>query len=242
MRIGIFSDVHGNSEALETVIKAMEKEKVDRVFCVGDLVGYGPEPDRCVSRVRSYADGIVAGNHDQATTGQISTANFNAYAREAIEWTQTVVSTQTVEYLRHLPLSVTENDVMLVHATPENPEAWDYILSVSDAHRSFEALHMPICFVGHSHVPAAYVRDSEHRISVREASDVSIEDGKNYIINVGSVGQPRDGDPRACYGVLDTDERRFRLKRLDYPVETVQKKMRRAGLPAYLIYRLSWGH
>lgn len=241
MRIGIFSDVHGNSEALESVIKALEVEKVDRVFCVGDVVGYGPDPDRCVSRVRSYADRIVAGNHDQATTGQISTANFNVYARVAIEWTQNVVSTETVEHLRHMPLSHTEGDVMLVHATPENPEAWDYILSVSDAHRSFGVLHTPICFVGHSHVPVAYMRDLESRVSVREANDVCIEDGKMYIINVGSVGQPRDGDPRACYGILDMDERRFRLKRLDYPIEAVQKKMRRAGLPAYLIYRLAWG-
>ena len=130
---------------------------------------------------------------------------------------------------------------MLVHATPDDPDAWHYLYSSWDARSSFKALGTQLCFIGHSHIPGVFVMDGSGRIVVENVSDVSITEDKMYIINVGSVGQPRDGDPRACYGVFDVNDGRFNLKRCSYPVEIVQEKMQRAGLPSYLITRLAFG-
>lgn len=241
MRYGVFSDVHGNLEALEVVLRALEEEKVDRTLCLGDLVGYGPNPNRCIERVMAFSDKIVAGNHDCAAVGVLSTTYFNEYARRAIDWTRDVLSSTSVDVLSGLPLLLVEEEVTMVHATPEAPALWDYIFYHSDARRSFAVLTTPLCFVGHSHVPVVFVRDEGGGVSLQDAGEVAVEEGKAYIINVGSVGQPRDGDPRASYGILDTQERRFWLRRLAYPVEEVQAKMRKEGLPGYLIDRLSVG-
>jgi predicted phosphodiesterase len=240
VRIGIFSDVHGNSEALEIVLKSLKYERVDRTICLGDLVGYGPEPNQCVDRVMNVADKVVVGNHDHAATGQLSTEHFNEYARRAIDWTREILSPASVNILKRLPLILTEGDITWVHATPEAPSEWYYILTYTDAHRSFQVLKGSLCFIGHSHVPVVFTK-KEEKISLEDATDVIIEPDKKYIINVGSVGQPRDGDPRASYGILDTDEPRFQLKRLPYPVDVVQEKMKKENLPPYLISRLSVG-
>ena len=241
MRVGIFSDVHANFEALEIVLKAIEYEGVDKTICVGDLVGYGPDPNQCVEKVMEMADIVVAGNHDYAACGMLSTEYFNEYARMAIDWTSRVLDTKFIDILSNLPLTVTEDGITIVHATPEAPSGWHYILDVADAHKSFKALKNSLCFVGHSHIPVAFVQDQNGRISIRNPSEVEIKMGEKYIINVGSVGQPRDGDPRTTYGILDTDKKKFWLKRLPYPVEEVQKKMREEHLPPYLINRLSVG-
>ena len=241
MRIGVFSDVHGNWEALELVLRALKEDGADRLFCVGDIVGYGPDPDRCVEKVMESSDVVVAGNHDWAATGQTSTTYFNEYAKIAIEWTRTILSTETEDCLRELPVLCTEGEIALAHSTPDDPEAWNYLFDTFEARRSFNAMTTSICFIGHTHVPVAFIRESEEKISVGSAENVRIEEGKMYIINSGSVGQPRDGDPRAAYGIMDTDDKQFRLKRIPYPVEVVQEKMRRVGLPFYLIHRLSFG-
>ncbi len=241
MRIGIFSDVHGNIEALEVVLQALRYENIDRMICLGDLVGYGPSPNQCVERVIKEVDRIVAGNHDYAAVDQISTDNFNEYARKAIDWTHEVLTSTSIQVLSQLPLISIEEEVTYVHATPEEPADWHYIFTNDHARRSFNAMTTSICFVGHSHTPAAFIRNEKGDISIYDPTEVSIEEGKKYIINEGSVGQPRDGDPRACYGVLDTEEKRFRLKRLPYPVDRVQEKMWKEHLPSYLIHRLSVG-
>ncbi len=241
MRIGIFSDVHGNLEALKVVLKALRKERVDRSYCVGDLVGYGPNPNQCVKKVLQFSNGVVAGNHDRAATGQNPITYFNEYARVAIEWTRKVLNENAMNTLNRLPLVLTEGEITLVHATPDEPKTWQYIFTYTDAHRSFGALKTPLCFVGHSHAPVAFVQDEEGEIFTQDPTEIKLEENKMYIINVGSVGQPRDGDPRACYGVLDTNRRWFRLKRLAYSVEVVQEKMWKENLPPYLIDRLSAG-
>jgi len=241
VRIGIFSDVHGNVEALEVVLKALEEERVNRSFCLGDLVGYGPNPNRCVEKVMQFSDRVVAGNHDHAATGQTPTTYFNEYARMAIDWTRKVLSSNSMINLNRLPVVLIEGEITLVHATPDKPEAWHYIFTYADARRSFGVLKTPLCFVGHSHAPGAFVRNEEGEIFTHNPTEITLEEGKTYIINVGSVGQPRDGDPRASYGILDTEERRFQLKRLTYPVEVVQEKMWRENLPPALIDRLSFG-
>lgn len=241
MRIGVFSDVHGNWEALEQVLMAFEEEGVNRLYCAGDIVGYGPDPNMCVEKIMAVADAVIAGNHDWAVTGQVSTSSFNEYARSAIEWTRTLVSAEAEEYLAKLPIRYVEGEITVVHGTPDEPEEWNYLFNVDDARRSFNALRTQICFVGHSHIPVAFIRDNENKTSVRGAENVRIEEDKMYLINVGSVGQPRDGDPRAAYGILDTDDNQFRLKRIPYPIEVVQEKMRRVGLPFRLIDRLAYG-
>ena len=241
MRIGILSDVHGNYEALEVVLQALKDECIDCTYCLGDLVGYGPDPNPCVEKVMDFVDKTVVGNHDVAAIGHIPTSEFNIYASMAIDWTRGVLDSESIRSLNELPFLLIEEDVTLVHATPEAPDEWDYILSIVDAQRSFGALKTQLCFVGHTHVPEIFIREEDGRISNYNAGELEFEVSKKYIINVGSVGQPRDGDPRASYGILDTDERRFRLNRVSYPIDTVQEKMVKVNLPEYLIERLSYG-
>jgi diadenosine tetraphosphatase ApaH/serine/threonine PP2A family protein phosphatase len=241
VKIGIYSDVHSNAEALDAVLGAMDKEHVERTFCLGDLVGYGPDPNLCVERVMKNADEILAGNHDHAVIGRLSTIGFNEAAALAVEWTMTVLSKNSAEFLNRLPLILRFDAIMAVHATPDVPGEWHYIMRQSDIERNLEVQQSPICFFGHSHIPVAFSRDPKGDILVLDTADVKFRDGWKYLINVGSVGQPRDGDPRAAYGILDTHDGVFRLKRLEYPVDEVQKKMEDLGLPESLIRRLAEG-
>ena len=241
MRIGILSDIHGNAQALECVLEILRRESVDRIVCLGDLVGYGPEPNLCVRETESAADLILAGNHDHAAIERLSTESFNAYARTAIDWTRSRLDPKSRGLLESLPLIVHEQKMTLVHATPDVPDAWNYLFGYTDAVRCFDAIDTQVCFLGHSHVPVVYVKNKS-AIVVQDALDVRFEADHNYIINVGSVGQPRDGDPRAAFGIFDDKAGRFCLMRCAYDVSTVQQKMQRAGLPIYLINRLAFGN
>jgi predicted phosphodiesterase len=241
VKIGIYSDIHSNVEALEAVLDVLDKEHVERTLCLGDLVGYGPDPNLCVEEVMRHADEILAGNHDHAAIGLLSISGFNDAAAEAIEWTKTVLSRTSAEFLGRLPMVMRNKEIMAVHATPDVPEAWQYILKKSDIQRNLSVQETPICFIGHSHIPAAFIRDNDGNILIQGASEVHFQDGWKYLINVGSVGQPRDGDPRAACGVLDTAEGCFKLLRADYPLDRVQKKMADESLPIYLIQRLALG-
>jgi predicted phosphodiesterase len=242
VRIGIFSDVHGNLEALEVVLNALEGENIDRIICVGDLVGYGPDPNRCIKKVLETADVTVAGNHDYAAIELTPLERFNEYARDAIKWTRKVLNSTSLKLLKKLPLIESDEGVTIVHASLEAPDEWNYVLSDDEAYRNLMALTTQFCFVGHSHIPVAFIRDEHFNVLIQKADEIMIEPTKMYLINVGSVGQPRDGDPRTVYGVLDIDVGKFQLKRIQYPVEKVQKKMADAGLPKFLIERLAVGH
>jgi predicted phosphodiesterase len=239
VKIGIISDIHSNFEALTAVLSALEKENVERVICLGDLVGYGPDPNACVELVLNSADFTVAGNHDRGATGSTPIGPFNQHARTAIEWTRTLLEPRWMSALSSLQLVYEESAFLAVHATPNFPDEWHYLFSKDEIVDNLEALTLPVCFVGHSHVPMAFELDPEHAILIRPADEVRFQPGWKYLINVGSVGQPRDGDPRAAYGVLSDGV--FTLKREAYDVPTVQGKMRNAGLPAPLIERLSAG-
>lgn len=241
MRIAVLSDIHGNTEALVTVLRALEKERIDRVVCLGDLVGYGPEPEACIDRMLDTTDRIVAGNHDWAAAGRTSTENFNVEAKQAVRWTEKTLSEESSKKLRKLPLTALEEDVLLVHATPDTPDRWRYLHGAEDARSSFEAMHHEFCFSGHSHRPGAFVKRPGGNIEVLPASDFTLDPGSAWIVNPGSVGQPRDGDPRASFGIFDTESRRFQLRRLSYPIPEVQGKMEKQGLPRFLIERLSRG-
>jgi len=215
---------------------------VERRACLGDLVGYGPDPRACAELIRQHADVVLAGNHDHAVVGLTDISLFNPYARAAVLWTRSQLTPVETSYLAALPVSCAWEGLCLAHSSPREPAMWHYVFSLEEAETNFHCFREPICFVGHSHCPAFFVQERPGRVVCRQAPQLAIEKGKRYLINVGSVGQPRDGDPRAAYLIYDTRTARIELKRVPYDVATTQAKMARAGLPPFLIERLSVGY
>jgi diadenosine tetraphosphatase ApaH/serine/threonine PP2A family protein phosphatase len=237
----VISDIHGNLEALEAVAAELDKLSPGKVLCLGDIVGYGASPNECVERTRELAAVTVAGNHDFGVAGLTDITFFNHYARQAIIWTAQVIKPEYAEYLRGLPLSHAEDDKLrIVHATPSQPGRWNYIFTSRQALEEFKAFDEKICFIGHSHQPCMFEMLDAETIVVN-SDHVKIVEGREYIINVGSVGQPRDGDPRACLCVYDEDEGEVSIKRVTYDVEGAKRKIVDANLPPVLANRLSWG-
>ncbi len=232
MRIGIFSDVHANLEALETVLRALRDEHVDSMVCLGDTVGYGPHPNECLALVRENCTVVLKGNHDSGLIGETSVEDFNQYGLRALLWSQERVTEENKEYLRNLPFLVVHEDVTLAHASPLNPGEWTYVLTLRAARVNFDAFATTICFIGHTHVPVIINED----LSVGE-----FRKGSRCIINVGSVGQPRDGNPEAAYGIYDTEEKEFTLFRVPYDIQKTADAIIAAGLPEYLARRLFHG-
>jgi len=241
MVFAIFSDIHGNLEALKTVLEDIEKQNVDKVICLGDVVGYGPFPGECVELVRKTADICLMGNHDYAAIGKEPLEYFNSYAREAILWTRKRLSAGHLQYLKSLPFVHIDGDITFVHSSPHRPEDWTYIITPRDAYPQFEYLQTRYCFIGHSHVALGFARrNKDMRVLLEDIQHLNDAESK-YILNVGAVGQPRDQDPRASYGIFDAEEKRFEFRRLEYDVQTTQQEMRKLGLPRYLIDRLMYG-
>jgi len=242
MRIGVVSDVHANLEALQAVLAHLEEQSPDAIVCLGDFVGYGPDPNPCVERLRSRVDAAVLGNHDQAAIGGRPIDDFNLFAQAAITWTRDVLSAGTRAFLTSLPVRAEIEGILLVHGSPRQPVE-EYIMDTRTARASFVAQSFAVAFVGHTHQPAVFV-ESRHRVSARgllPEVPLVLEPSRRYIVNVGSVGQPRDGDPRAAYVVADTEARTVTLFRVPYPIEETQRKMDAAGLPVPLIERLALG-
>src|SRR6201990_2069114 len=203
MRFAIFSDIHSNLEALEAVMLDARQRRCTHFVCLGDIVGYNANPGECIQLVRELDCPVVKGNHDEQATFPASSERFNELAERAIEWTRERLSEQDREWLRSLPLQRRIHDFTIVHATLDTPGEWGYVFKNLDAVASFTYQHTPVCFFGHTHVAGAFVRDEGGRRVVTE--QLSIEPGKKYFINVGSVGQPRDGDARAAYCIYHTD-------------------------------------
>jgi len=241
MVYGIVSDIHGNFEALEAVFKEMDKLPVDEVLCLGDIIGYGPDPEKCIELIRERAKIILAGNHDYAPLGLIDVSFFNTYAKQAVEWTSAHLSKESRAFLENCPLKEDLEDFTIVHATPESPAAWDYILSIEDAIENFPHFDGVCCFIGHSHVPVILVMNADKRVQVKRASKIVLTPEDKYIINVGSVGQPRDLDPRAAFGIYDSNEKSFELRRITYDIGKTQRKILERGLPSFLAERLALG-
>lgn len=232
MRTAIISDLHGNLEALEAVLVSIRAEGVDRVVCLGDIVGYGADPGACIDRVRAVCDFAVLGNHDAAAVDVSMTERFSSHAAEAIRWTRAQLSNEHLQYLRGLPLTHLEPDQIFVHASPLEPSTWNYVFDAIDAREALSAFERGICFIGHTHTPALF-RD-------RKATGPLRRD-ERAIINVGSVGQPRDGDREASYGIFDDEAWTYRNLRVPYDIETAAKKIRESGLPSRLADRLLVG-
>ena len=242
MRILVIADIHANLTALEAVLAdARRRGKVDEIWCLGDVVGYGPDPSDCVRLIRETCSICIAGNHDLASIGKVSTADFNAAAAEAIVWTRQQLSQRDIDYLGELPLMAERLQFTLVHGSPANP-VWEYVISTETASRNLSAFNTDFCLVGHTHVPMMFAFKGE-RADVEDLDNgtrIPLKKDR-LILNPGAVGQPRDHDPRASYAIIDSDSNELSLWRVPYNIESVQKRMKVAGLPGRLIDRLTAG-
>lgn len=240
MRIAVLSDVHGNLPALEAVLEALRP--YDAVWQLGDVVGYGPQPDEVVALLASQNAVGVRGNHDSAAIGYLRTDAFNDDARYAVEWTAKRIRPDTRKWLAALPLRSVDKPFTLVHGSPRDP-TWEYVYSAAIAKANLAAFDTKHCLVGHTHVPLVFRERKGGAVETVLAKEDSMMalDGARLIVNPGSVGQPRDGDPRASGMILDTDAQSVEWRRVEYPIEKVQSLMKDAGLPRRLIARLQFG-
>lgn len=231
-KIAILSDVHSNLEALEAVLMAADAEKVDATYCLGDVVGYGASAADVVDIVRSYCDGVVRGNHEEAVAMQRGLDVLPPGGADAARQNRAELSDEQLEYLAGLPLKIEIDDMTLVHATPDQPAAWRRLGSFTAMREQFRAFETPVCFVGHTHIPGLVAE----RLGVAR-----MRPGTRFLVNVGSVGRPRDHDPRACLGIFDSDAFDYKLLRIPYNCEAAARKVERAGLPPRLAEQLVRG-
>lgn len=241
MVIGIFSDVHANFEALTSVLNFFSAKKVNQLLFVGDLVGYGANPNECIELIKKLNCRAIAGNHDYGVLGKTDLDYFNDQARIAIEWTAKQLDESSKTYLNSLPLDNKYDSIFMVHASPQKPSSWNYILTLEQAQTQFEFFKEQICFVGHSHCPFIIEKTHTNEVKLITNQKIIIKDNCRYLINVGSVGQPRDGDSRACVSLFDVDNKIFEMYRISYDITLTQKKIIAAGLPKFLAVRLAQG-
>lgn len=240
MKIGIIGDIHGNLDALTAVLSALQSDGVSRIACVGDVVGYGANPSECIALVRERAEAVVAGNHDWGAVGKKAMDYFNHAAREAIAWTVKRLSEEERLWLSSLPLTHASEAYSLVHASFYEPLEFTYIFSADEAQASFSRQPGGLAFFGHTHWPCAFIDGAPVRHLVQRV--VPLDPPGRMLVNPGSVGQPRDSDPRAAFAVLDCDRRRITFRRVEYDVAAAAGKIIAAGLPASLAERLSLGY
>jgi diadenosine tetraphosphatase ApaH/serine/threonine PP2A family protein phosphatase len=242
MRYAILGDIHGNLAAFEAVLRhAGDRGGFDKIWCLGDVVGYGPDPRECIERLRQFEHVCVVGNHDLAAIGKMGTAEFNPVAALACHWTAQQLAAEDIDYIQSLPLSLCQDSFTLVHGSPREP-IWEYLMSIEAAQDNFAHFETAYCLVGHSHVPLIFELIGD-KVAYRMFSEgTELRLGKRrLIINPGGVGQPRDGDPRASYVLYDTEAQTIYHYRVEYDIPATQKKMEEQGLPMPLIMRLSVG-
>lgn len=239
MRYAIISDIHGNREALDTVLAEIDSRSCDEMICLGDIVGYGAEPGYCVEKVRELCKIVVAGNHDYAALGKINIDYFNPHARQATLWTRNQLAEDQKQYLADLPLSVVLESCTVVHGSLDSPELFDYIQTSYDAYLTMEKLTNRVCFIGHSHVPITFLMDEV--ITYTLDTQIDLTSFQKAIVNVGSVGQPRDNNPLACYAIYDDTALTVEVIRVPYDIERSAAKILEAGLPDFLAERLIVG-
>lgn len=239
MRFGILSDIHSNLEALEAVLADARAQGCTRFVCLGDVVGYNANPSECVKVIRELGCPVVKGNHDEQASIVSSTEAFNELAEEAIDWTRSQLSAEEKKWLATLQLTKQVEDFTIVHASLEQPAEWRYIFNDLDALASLEYQATALCFFGHTHFPAGFERNHDvRRITVGRTI---LSPGKKYLLNPGSIGQPRDRDWRAAYGIYDPERQMVEQRRVSYDLTTAQRKIRQAGLPERLADRLAVG-
>jgi diadenosine tetraphosphatase ApaH/serine/threonine PP2A family protein phosphatase len=245
LRVAVLSDVHSNQPALEAVLAAIDEAGVEEIWCLGDVVGYGAQPDACAALIRERCDICLVGNHDLAVLGSLDISSFSETAAAAVEWTLAEVSEGTLEFLRGLEPDGAREGIGLFHASPRDP-IWEYVLSAEQAEAGLDAQEERISLVGHSHVSLFYCRPPTAKPGdtwggpIRDGTLPSLETGK-WLLNPGSVGQPRDGDSRAAWLELDTDESTAHFHRVRYDIALAAETILAAGLPSQLAERLKVG-
>ena len=242
MRYALLGDIHGNTEALKVVLESIRVQNIDKIVCLGDVVGYGAEPVACLEMIRALKCDVIAGNHDWAAVGKLNIDCFNAYAKAAAIWTRDQLSEEQKNWLANLPLTITYEHFAVAHGTFHQPEAFNYIQTVFDAQQSFEALKKlgaRLGFLGHSHVPVGFF-DTDP-ITYTLDPDIPIDEELAMIVNAGSVGQPRDENNKSSFAIYDTEAAQVTINRLDYDIDAAANKIRGVGLPEILAARLYQG-
>jgi diadenosine tetraphosphatase ApaH/serine/threonine PP2A family protein phosphatase len=239
MRIAIFGDIHSNLEALQSVLADAQIQGCTHYICLGDLVGYSADPEACIELVRSLDCPVIKGNHDEQAAMSGSLAGFTELAAAAMQWTRGQLGEKDKEWLRSLRLQRVIRDFTVVHATLDTPHKWGYVVTPGDAGASFTYQHTPVCFFGHTHEP--FVFSTGIVVKKNTYDKLKLKPGTQYLINTGSVGQPRDHDWRAAYVIYHPETLEVELRRIPYDIETTQKKILGAGLPPELAERLALG-
>lgn len=249
-RTAIISDIHANLHALCAVIEDVQAMQCTDIVCLGDIVGYNAYPRECLDYVRSLNCPVVKGNHDDEVV-HLENTRMNPMARQAMEWTRSQLDEEHLVWLSRLQYQrIVQSSYTIVHSSLDFPKSWNYIFNVNDATANFRRQFSPLCFHGHTHVPRVFVWDGNHatedtafaeQLQAEAYVHIPLQEGYKYFINVGSVGQPRDRDPRACYAVYDSDARVVTLRRVEYDVEAARQAVLAAGLPEYLAERLLTG-
>jgi len=239
MKFAVIADIHSNLEALEVILDDARKQGCTHYCCLGDVVGYGPNPKECLDIVRNMGMPCVKGNHDEYCSTEEQLDGFNPHAAEAVNWTRRQLSPEDRQWLRDLRYVRLVANFTIVHATLDAPQRWGYVFDKLEAAASFPYQNTSVCFFGHTHVPVAFIRDGVVRGG--SYSKFRTEPGKKYFVNVGSVGQPRDNNPKASYVIYDLTEGSIEQRRLDYDISTTARKIEKAGLPQRLADRLFLG-
>jgi len=240
MRYAILADIHGNLAAFKAVLQDIEERGgAEELWCLGDIVGYGPDPSECIALLRQYNHLCVAGNHDWAAIGKMDISDFNPDAAEACRWTARQLSPEDVRYLENLPLTLSRDDFTIVHGSPREP-IWEYVLSTQSARANLQFFETRFCLIGHSHLPVVFENASGRCVLMELPAELRLGENR-MIINPGGVGQPRDGDPRAAYAIYDDGAATIYHYRIPYDIEATQERMVKHGLPIFLATRLSYG-
>jgi len=239
MRFALFGDIHANLEALQAVLEDAKSQGCTDYICTGDIVGYNASPSECLQIIQDLNCPTIKGNHDEDSAGSHPLDKMNPVAAEALLWTREQLSTEQREWLQKLRMVRQIEDFTVVHATLDQPQTWNYVVNKFDAMSSFSYQFTNVCFHGHTHIPKVFIRGNN--VNEVPAESVTVEPGSKYFINIGSVGQPRDGDWRACYAIYDVPSKLIVFRRLNYDISTTQQKIIQAGLPQMLADRLSEG-
>jgi putative phosphoesterase len=244
MRYAIISDIHSNLEALEVVVEDITKTGVEKIICCGDIVGYGPNPKECISLLKTLNNiDLILGNHDAALISKIELKDFNYYAKKAIEINKTLTSEDEIKYLASLNETYCRDDIFCVHGSPRDPIN-EYLTTIKRLRDNVAIIKEKVCFCGHTHLPFVYAYTSlgtDYVENIYDGKEIKLLDDRKYIINIGSVGQPRDDDNRSCFVYYDSEDKKIIFKRLSYDIVAVQEKMKKLNFPEFLIARLSLG-
>ena len=242
MRFCIIADVHGNLEALLAVSEKIKSygKNIDKIMCLGDIVGYGADPSECIRITSEISDVILAGNHDFAVCELTSIEDFNTYAKKAVLWSRQQLDKKEIDFLKGLPFTHSERDMDFAHSSLHRPESWRYLSGTPDTYIDFQIMEKNLLFVGHTHVPVIF-ENSGVQVKRINLPELTLDPEKKYIINPGSVGQPRDRDPKASFAIFDSGIKSVETIRVEYDIEKAQEKILNAGLPEVLATRLSYG-